>query len=157
MTDYISVENQKAIAERYKIGVMLALVFGASVLAYMLIARFISPEASLPGSESLVKPILIGVILLGLAVVSIRRIFMSQSLLAKVAQGGVEAVLGRLLTTTIICLAIAEIIGLMGLVFYFLTGYYDYSWRLGVVSLLLILYSFPRRGEWERTISRNTQ
>jgi hypothetical protein len=157
MTNYISVENQKLLDERYRLGVFLALIFGASVVFLMLIAHLIAPSTSIPGSEKWVQPIFIAVIVIGLAVVSIRRILMSQAMMLKLATGGANAVIGRLSTTTIICLALAELVGILGLVFYLLTGYFDYSWRLGVISLLLILYSFPRRGEWGRIISRITQ
>lgn len=157
MTDYISVENQKVIAHRRKTGVILTLAFAASVLFYLLVARFLPPVSVTSGSENWVKPIYVAAVILGLAVITIRRLFMSQLLLGKVAGGGVNAVVGRLSTTTIICLSLAELVGLLGLFFYLSTGYYEYSWRLGVISLALILYSYPRRGEWDRIISRNTQ
>jgi hypothetical protein len=157
MTNYISVENQKLLDERYRLGVYLTLIFGASVVFFMLIAHLIAPSTSVPGSEKWVQPIFVAVIVIGLAVVSIRRLLMSQVMMLKVAPGGANAVIDRLSTTTIVCLALAELVGLLGLVFYLLTGYFEYSWRLGVISLLLIVYSFPRRGEWERIISRNTQ
>jgi TRAP-type C4-dicarboxylate transport system permease small subunit len=157
MANYISVENQQALTQGYSKGVKLVLAIGLSVLIFMSIARFISPGDTLPGSEKLVRPIFIVVIVLGLIVVSLRRLLMSQSMMAKVASRGVNALLARLLTITVICLAVALLVCIMGFTFYLLTGDYEYSWRLGVVSLLLILYSFPRRGEWERIISRNTQ
>ena len=157
MTNYISVENQKLLDERYRMGVFLALIFGASAIAFIMVARFIAPATSVPGSEKWVQPIFVAVIVIGLAVVSIRRILMSQAMMLKLATGGANAIIDRLSKTTIICLALAELVGILGLVFYLLTGYFDYSWRLGVISLLLILYSFPRRGEWGRIISRNTQ
>jgi TRAP-type C4-dicarboxylate transport system permease small subunit len=157
MANYISVENQQALTQGYSRGVKLVLAIGLSVLIFMSIARFISPGDTLPGSEKLVRPIFIVVIVLGLIVVSLRRLLMSQSMMAKVASRGVNALLARLLTITVICLAVAFLVCIMGFTFYLLTGDYEYSWRLGVVSLLLIFYSFPRRGEWERIISRNTQ
>jgi hypothetical protein len=157
MVNYISVENQKALANSYRTGVRIALITGLSLLVFMLIARFISPDTTLPGSERLFRPIFIAVIVLGVVAVAVRRFLMSQVMMAKVAPRGVNALLGRLLATTIVCLAIAELVGVLGLIFYLLTGDYEYSWRLGVVSLLLMFYSFPRRGEWERIISRNTQ
>jgi TRAP-type C4-dicarboxylate transport system permease small subunit len=157
MANYISVENQKALANSYSKGVRLALIIGLSVLALMLAARFISPSTSLPGSENLIRPIFIVVIGLGVVAVTIRRLLMSQAMMAKMAPRGVNALLGRLLMITVICLAIAILVGVMGFAFYLVTGDYEYSWRLGAVSLFLVLYSFPRRGEWERIISRNTQ
>jgi hypothetical protein len=157
MTNYISVENQRELANSYRTGVKIVFLIATSVLVFMLIARYISLDTTLPGSERWVRPVLITVIILGLTVIMVRRLLMSQSMMAKVAPRGVKALVGRLLTTTIICLVIAELVGIMGLAFYLITGDYEYSWRLGVISLLLILYSFPRRGEWERIISRNTQ
>jgi TRAP-type C4-dicarboxylate transport system permease small subunit len=157
MADYISVENQKELANSHRTGVKIFFVIALSVLAFMLIARFISPNTTLPGSEGLNRPIFIAVIVLGLGVIAVRRLLMSQLMMAKLAPRGVNALLGRLLMTTVICLAIAALIGIMGFTFFLLTGDYEYSWRLGGVSLFLVLYSFPWRGEWERIISRNTQ
>jgi hypothetical protein len=157
MANYISVENQKALANSYRKGVKLVLIFGPSVLVFMLIGRFISPNTTLLSSERLFLPIIIAVIILGLVAITVRRLLMSQSMMAKVAPRGVNALVGRLLTSTVVCLTIAVLVGIMGLVFYLLTGDYEYSWRLGVVGIMLTLYSFPRRHEWERIISRNTQ
>jgi TRAP-type C4-dicarboxylate transport system permease small subunit len=156
MMNYISVENQKALANSYSIGVKIFFIIVLSVLALMLIARFISPNTTLPGSEGLTRPIFLAVIILGLVVITVRRLLMSQWMMAKLAPRGVNALLGRLLTTTVICLAIAEFVAVMGFILYLLTGDYEYSWRLGGISLFLVLYSYPRRGEWERIISRNT-
>jgi hypothetical protein len=157
MTNYISVENQKALANSYGMGVKIFFVIALSVLAFMLIPRFISPNTALPGSEGLARPIFIAVIILGLVVIAVRRLLMSQWMMAKLAPRGVNALLGRLLTTTVICLAMAELVAIGGFILYLLTGDYEYSWRLGGVSIFLLLYSFPRRGEWESIISRNTQ
>jgi hypothetical protein len=44
-----------------------------------------------------------------------------------------------------------------GLVLYLLTGDYQYSWRLGVVGLFLLVYSLPRRGEWERAVAESAK
>jgi TRAP-type C4-dicarboxylate transport system permease small subunit len=157
MANYISVENQKALANSYRTGVKFFFVIALSLLVLMLLARFISLNTTLPGSEGLDRPIFIAAIVLGLVAIAVRRLLMSQLMMAKLAPRGVNALLGRLLTTTVICLAIAGLVGIMGLTFYLLTGDYEYSWRLGGVSLFLVLYSFPRRGEWEQIISRNTQ
>ncbi len=150
--DYLSVENQKALDQRYKTGVILVFVFCVTVLIYLLIARFINPGEPLPSAETWKRPVFAGVIVLGLIVVILRRVLMSQIVMRQATLRGVEAVLSKLLTTTIICLVVAEVVAILGLFFYFFTGDYQYSWRLGVVSILLILYSFPRRGEWKRAV-----
>jgi Na+/proline symporter len=157
MTNYISVENQKALANSYRTGVRIVLIIGLSLFVFMLIVRFISPTTPFPGSEKLIRPIFMAALVLGLVAVTVRRWLMSQSMMAKVAPRGVNALLRRLLTITFICLAIAVSVGILSFAFYLLTGDYENSLRLGLISLLLVFYSFPRRGEWERIISRNTQ
>lgn len=150
--DYISVAHQKAIAPRYRTVCVLVAAFAASVLVYMLIARLIIPGASQPGSEKWAQPIYSAVIVLGLLVVIFRRVLMSRPVMASAAAQGAPAVLNRLMTVTVITAAAGELVAVLGLVCYFLTGDYQYSWRLGLVSLFLLAYSFPRRREWERAV-----
>lgn len=150
--DYISVAHQKAIAPRYRTACVLVAAFAASVLIYMLIARLITPGAPQPGSEKWGQPIYSAVIVLGLMVVILRRVLLSRPVMAPAATQGAPAVLNRLMMVTVIAAAVAEIIAVLGLVCYFLTGDYQYSWRLGLVSLFLLAYSFPRRREWERAV-----
>lgn len=155
--DYISAEDQKALNQRYRTTVIIVMAIGISVLVYMLVAKFIPPKESPPGVETWMQPIYSGAIALGLVVVALRRILMSRMFLKQAIERGVPAVLSSLQTLTIICSALAEVAGLGGLVFYLLTGDYQYSWRLGVVSLFLIAYSFPRRGEWERAVAESAK
>lgn len=155
--DYISAEDQKALNQRYRTTVIIVMAIGISVLIYMLVAKFIPPKDSPPGSETWMQPIYSGAIVLGLAVVALRRILLSRMFLKPAIERGVPAVLGSLQTLTILCCALAEVAGLGGLIFYLLTGDYQYSWRLGVVSLFLIMYSFPRRGEWERAVAESAK
>jgi len=65
----------------------------------------------------------------------------------------VNMILGALGTTSIIGAALGEIVAILGLVGYMVTGDWNYSWRLGALGLALIIYSFPRRGEWARVVS----
>lgn len=156
--DYISVEHQKALAQRYRLACIVVTAFMVSVLVYLLMARIVTPENPIPGSETWAQPIYSGIIVLGLLVVVCRRLLLSQMVMRPAAsRGGVIAVLANLFTMTIVVAVAAELAALVGLVFYFLTGDYQYSWRLGVVSLFLLAYSFPRRGEWERAVVASTK
>lgn len=154
---YISAEDQQVLNQRYRLTVIIVMAFGISVLIYMLIAKFIPPRESPPGSETWMQPIYSAAIVLGIAVVVLRRILMSKMFLKQAMLRGVPAVVGNLQALTIICCAVAELAGVGGLIFYLLTGDYQYSWRLGAVSLFLILYSFPRRGEWERLAAESAK
>jgi hypothetical protein len=155
--DYISAEDQKALNQRYRTTVIIVMAIGISVLIYMLIAKFIPPKESPPGSETWMQPIYSGAIVLGLAVVALRRILLSRMFLKQAIERGVPAVLSSLQTLTLLCSALAEVAGIGGLIFYLLTGDYQYSWRLGAVGLFLIVYSFPRRGEWERAVAESAK
>lgn len=151
--EYVSVAHQKAIATRYRIACILVAAFAASVLIYMLIARLVTPGEPQPGSEKWAQPIYSAVIVIGLMIVILRRVLMSRAVMVSAAAQGAPAVLTRLMAVTVITAAAAEIVAVIGLVFYFLTGDYQYSWRLGLVGLFLLAYSFPRRGEWERAVT----
>lgn len=151
--EYISVEHQKALDQRYRTAAIIVMAFCISVLVYLIVAKFITVEDIKPGTETWQQPAYSAVIVLGVVVVALRRILMSKTLMATATQRGVSAVLQHLFTMTIIICALAEIAALGGLVLYLLTGDYQYSWRLGVVSLFLLLYTFPRKGEWERAIA----
>lgn len=136
--EYISVEQQKALAGRYRLACILTLAFGVTVGIFMLVGRVLTPSgAPLPGSEKWQRTVYSGVIVLGLMIVLLRRVLMSRSMMNQAATRGVHSVLNKLQAVTITSLAAAEIVAILGLVLYLLSGDYQYSWRLGVVSLLL--------------------
>jgi hypothetical protein len=154
---YVSVEHQKAIAPRYRVATMIVASFAATVLLFLLIARVVTPDSFVPGSEQWQKMIYAGVLILGLWIVVLRRLMMSQAMMNRAATRGVGGVLQRLMTVTILIAAAAELVAILGFTFYMLTGDYQYSWRLGVVSLCLLAYAFPRRGEWERIVTTSAE
>lgn len=151
--EYISVEHQKALGQRYKMAAIIVMAFCISVLVQMLVAKLMTPKDPMIGTESWQQPVYSAVIVLGVVVVALRRILLSKMAMGSATQRGVSAVLQHLMTMTIIICALAETVAIGGLVFYQLTGDYQYSWRLGVVSLFLLLYTFPRKGEWERAVA----
>jgi len=155
--EYISVENQKALDRRYRQTIMIVLMFGISALVCLLVAKFIKPLAPVPGSETWMQPVYSAVIVIGLSVVALRRIVLSKLVMGPAATRGVQAVLNTLQAMTVICSALAEAAAIAGLALYLLTENYQYSWRLGVVGLFLLVYSLPRRGEWERAVAESTK
>lgn len=149
---YIATEVQKLIDQRYRLTIMIVAVFFISVIVFMLVGRFVTPGESTPGSEKWGQTIYSIVIVLGVITVALRRILMSRMLMSQAAAGGAGAVLRQMSTISIIGAAMGEATAIIGLVAYLLTADYQYSWRLGAVGLFLILYSFPRRGEWVRKV-----
>ena len=151
---YISVEHQRAISERFKVASIIVLAFCVSVGVFALIGRLIEPTETLPGGERLNSIIPAVVIVLTMGVIILRRIWMSALVMGMATRTGVPATLSRLLQMTVVCAALSEIVAIAGFMFYLLTGNYRYSLVLCLVSLLLLFYTaFPRRGEWERAVA----
>lgn len=151
--EYIPVQHQEALGQRYRTAAIIVMAFIISVLVYMVIAKFITVNDIKPGTESWIQPVYSAAIVLGVVVVALRRFLLSKTVMGTARQTGVSAVLNQLFTMTIILCALAELTGIAGLVLYLLTGNYDYSLRLGAVSLIVLLYTFPRKGEWERAVA----
>ncbi len=150
---YISVEHQQAIGERFKVASIIVFAFCVSVGVFALIGRLIEPPETLPHGErlnSIIPPV---VIILAMGVIVLRRVWMSAVVMRVAARNGAPATLNRLLQMTIVCAALSEIVAVVGFMFFLLTGNYRYSLILYLVSLLLMLYTaFPRRGEWDRAV-----
>ena len=150
---YISVEHQRAIGERFKVASMIVLAFCVSVGVLMIVGSLVNPPDMLPYSERLNSIIPAVVIVMAMGVIVLRRIWMAAMVMRVAARTGVSATLNRLLQMTVVCAALSELVAIVGFIFYMLTGNYRYSLILCTVSLLLLLYTaFPRRGEWERAV-----
>jgi hypothetical protein len=151
---YISVEHQRVIGERFKVASMVVLAFCVSVGLFALIGRLIDPPETLPYSERLNSIIPAVVIVMAMGVIVMRRVWMSAMVMRVATRTGVSATLNRLLQMTVVCAALSELVAIVGFMFYMLTGNYKYSLMLFLVSLLLLFYTaFPRRGEWERAVA----
>ncbi|HEY9435940.1 MAG TPA: hypothetical protein VI260_31155 [Blastocatellia bacterium] len=151
---YISVEHQRAIGERFKVASMVVLAFCVSVGVFALIGRLIEPPETLPYSERLNSIIPAVVIVMAMGVIVLRRVWISAMVLRVATRTGVSATLNRLLQMTVVCAILSELVAIVGFMFYMLTGNYKYSLMLFLVSLLLLFYTaFPRRGEWERAVA----
>src|SRR5262245_64229116 len=154
---YVSVEHQKAIAPKFKVAAIIVTAIALSVILFMIMGKIMNPVEPALESEIWQKRIYGGVLLLGLIIVVLRRFLMSGAAMSRAAAGGISNVLRNLLTVTVIISALAEFIAILGLFFYLRTGDNQYSWRLGVVSLFLLIYAFPRRGEWERVVTASVE
>ena len=151
---YISVEHQRAIGERFKVASLVVLGFSVSVGVFALIGRLIDPPETLSISERLNSLIPAIVIVLAMGVIVLRRVWMSAMVMRVATRTGVPATLNRLLQMTLVCAALSEMVAVVGFMFYMVTGNYRYSLMLCLVSLLLLFYTaFPRRGEWERAVA----
>lgn len=147
----LSSADHKALGGQYRKTSLILAAFGATA-AVCLLLTWLLPRPELH-DPSLGRWSLFVALGGGLGVVTLRRLMLSRPSLRRAGRRGVGAVLGTLSWAAILGGAIAEAIALLGLVTYLLTGETAYSWRLGVIGLLLVIYSFPRRGEWERAVA----
>src|SRR5262249_55580021 len=108
-----------------------------------------------PATLGLIKKLAYGsALIFGLLVVALRRFGMA--LLGK-RERPVAVVLGYLRMLTLISVVLGEVVAVIGFVAIMLARGYEYWWRLSVIGLLLILYSFPRRWDWDRAVAANAQ
>lgn len=139
--------------QRYWMAATIVIFFAASVLVYMLIARLLKIDIVDVTTRNWRVLLSIVAVVTGVSVVVLRRVLMSRTMLAEVGKRGPSALMSRLTTVAILCAALGEMIGVLGLVGYIQTGSLDFSTQMGLISLLIIGYSFPRRGEWLKVLS----
>ncbi len=150
---YISAEHQRAISERYKLAMIIVFGFSVTVVAFIILARFIDPPEIVPGSEKLQRIVPAFVIVMAMAVVVVRRVWMSAMVMRVARRSGVNSALHSLMQMTVLCAALSELVAVVGFLYYMLTADYRYGLILNMVGLLLLFYTaFPRRGEWERAV-----
>jgi hypothetical protein len=135
----------------YRKTALIVGVLALSALLIMVAGYFVPPP--LNGNPHFIFAVYVIAPVVGLAVVMARRLMLSQASLRRIESRGTAALLIHLSKVSVICAALGESVAAIGLVGYLVTGQYDVSLRLGIIGILLILYSFPRQWEWSRTLS----
>lgn len=152
---YISSATQIALQARYRLTALIVGALGASTILYVLIGWFFAPSMP-PGEYPWLNniSIVITVLVTVLVLIFIRRWLLSPTRLQIASLRSPGSVLNYLYLASIVGAVIGDLIGILGVVASLLTGIREYSWRLGIAALLMILYSFPRRNEWEKIIAK---
>lgn len=156
--EYVSIENQSKMASKLRLAMILLAFFALTPIVLMIVGKFVIRETfdgDLATYQKITKLLYGGTIGLGLAVVALRRIGLSW-LTRRTAGATAESVLQKLLGLTVIGGALGELVGILGFLAALVTHDYQFCWRLGGISLLIILYCFPRRWEWERAVATAT-
>lgn len=152
---YISSANQTALRARHRLTVLIVGALGISTILYVVIGWAFAPAMPRGDYEWLANShyIIIGLVaILSVVVVFLRRFFLAPARLLKAGRQGVSALLSQLYLCSLVGAVLGDVVGILGVVASLVTGNREYSWRLGLAALLLIAYSFPRRGEWERAV-----
>ncbi|HZS07270.1 MAG TPA: hypothetical protein VFD58_20705 [Blastocatellia bacterium] len=155
--DYISRADQNALNARYKFTAFIVVVFGVTVVTYVLIGRIVTLTSARRPPNPLREGFYYTALVVGLGTVVLRRVLLSRAQVGKLVRRGVGAVLGRLSTTSIICAALGELVGILSMVATIMTGDTGFTWGVGGASLALVAYSFPRRFEWARLVAVASQ
>lgn len=156
MMEYISSENQKTMNAIYQRTQLIVIALAVSLLLLIALGWVIParPDASY---LDWTKNFYLIAIAIGTGVVVVRRLFLASFRLKMARASGIASVLNTYSTTSIICAALGEAVGMLGLVAYLLTADRQFSWRLGIVGLLIIAFSFPRRFEWLKAVREAEQ
>lgn len=154
--NYISSANQTILSARYRLTRLIVVALGISTILYVLIGWAFAPAMPRGDYEWLASSlyIIVSIVFIAaLVTVFLRRFLLSSSRLLSAGRRGVSSLLNQLYLASLIGAVIGDVVGILGVVASLMMGNKEYSWRLGLAALLLIAYSFPRRGEWERAVA----
>src|SRR2546423_15528937 len=131
----------------------LVLPFTGLDIALVVIAYFAADRLYRPGAPSTIMALWIAVLVFGLGAFVLRRTrFATMRLKDIAALKGISGLLKTLQDTTIQIAFIGVAIALMGFLILIMTGEWKDMLRAGGVSGIVLIYSYPFRGSWQRTV-----
>jgi hypothetical protein len=136
-------------------GRILGLALSMSVLAYILIGTLVAQLGPVRASVDNVRLALVGAgfaALIG-SIVFRRSRLAPHRLEATYARNGDHGLIGYLLATTVVSAALAEVVGIAGLLLGILAGDTRAMNVFCVVALVAIIFSLPNAGRWREAYS----
>ena len=113
--------------------------------------RFVTPQNN-PSLDIFVR---ITIMIFGLGSIVLRRTRFSAMRLQDIgALGGATALLKTLEKTTLQVALIGAALSVLGFVATLLTGNDFYSYGAGIIAIVILLYCYPTKSSWQRTILR---
>jgi hypothetical protein len=143
-----------SVARAHRSASLIVLAIGFSVGIYTAIGLLLfgTSKQSAPAANYQIQ-FLFAAGLLAFASIAYRRAQFGRGRLEVVATlRGVEGLIKHFAQTTIIAVAIAEIIGLLALVIVFFGGTQRDVLILGLVGMFVVFTNYPRRDAWLRTV-----
>jgi hypothetical protein len=102
-------------------------------------------------------PVKIVIVIFGLGAVALRRTKFSTMRLQDIGSlGGSVALLRALEKTTIQLAILAAVLAVLGFVATVLTSNDFYMYGAGLIAIVVLVYAYPAKSSWERTIRRFT-
>lgn len=144
---------QAELERRQRAAALTVAGFLALAIVLLLIAYFAGTSIFRPGDPAITMGLWIAILIFGLGAFVLRRTkFAALRLKDITAVQGPSALLQTLQTTTIQCASIGGAIALMGFMITIRTGEWTNMLRSAGVSLIVLIYCYPFRSAWERTL-----
>jgi hypothetical protein len=144
---------EQELARRHKaaattvVGLLVATVLVC--LVAFLSKKFLTPQSN-PSLDIAVR---ITIMIFGLGSIVLRRTRFSTMRLQDIgALGGASALLRTLEKTTLQISMIGAALTLLGFVATLMTGNDFYTYGAGLIAIVILLYCFPTKSSWQRTI-----
>lgn len=133
---------------------LIVLAFAASIVLYIAIGLFnASSRAPQVVATSLPYSFYVAAVFLALGSIAYRRAQMRRLRLEAVAGlRGVDGLIKHFFQVTVVSAALAEVIGILAVVISLLGGEQSDVIRLGVVALVVEVFTYPRRRAWRQAI-----
>ena len=146
-------ETQNELDRRHRAATTVVLIFFALDVVLVALAYFAGTKIFRPADPKIAMGLWLVILICGLGVFVLRRTrFAAMRLKDLAAVKGVSALLASLQGTTIQIAAIAGAIGLMGFIITIITADWSNMLRAAGVSVIVLIYCFPFKGAWERTV-----
>jgi hypothetical protein len=127
---------------------MLFASMGSSLIAYLVVSRFLPETPPMAGAG------VIRVVILAVAGVAIFSATVVKGMFLRAAPPTPIARLARLRTAAVMSAAFAELPAVLGCVLFFFTGQRPEFYGLLVVSAYMLVRHFPQRDAWELYVRR---
>jgi hypothetical protein len=149
---------QNELGRRYRTSTLVVGGFLVLDVVLLAVAFFASDSVFRPGDPGIIMGLWIAVLVFGLGAFVVRRTKLAAMRLQDIAAvKGVSALLKTLQEATIQVAAIGGAIALMGFMITILTGDWTNMLRAGGVAAIVLIYSFPFKGAWQRVVMQLAQ
>ena len=146
---------QSELLRRHRTALIFVLAFLALDVFLVVVAYFSAERIFRPVDPSIVMGLWIAILVFGLGAFVLRRTrFGAMRLKDIAALRGVSGLLKTLQDTTIQIAFIGAAVGLMGFLATIFTADWTNMLRAAGVSAIVLIYCFPFRSAWERTVSQ---
>jgi len=144
---------------KIRVASIAVITIASSVVVFAMIATVVAArQASSALAPTLMLPLVIAGFFALVSSVMFRRLnFQPAKLLAVFGRGGEPALAGHLFRVTLVSSALAEAVGIVGLILGIVSADTYYAYVLCGIALLAVLSNFPRARQWRELGTEITQ